>query len=181
MDVTPDAVIDFWREAGRDRWYAKDEGFDLACTERFGAAVEAALAGRLDAWAEDAGGRLALVLLLDQFPRNIRRGTPGAFAGDSRARAVARRAIAEGDHRQVAPELRAFLIMPFMHAEDLADQDLCVALVEAMGDTETLPHAIGHRDIVRRFGRFPHRNAILGRVSTPEEIAYLADPNTFKG
>lgn len=168
------AVLDFWRDAGPTRWFRKDDAFDAEFRERFLATHEAAAAGRLDRWRETPDGALALLVLLDQFPRNAFRGTPRMFATDAKAREVARHAVAAGFDRQFEPPLRGFFHLPFMHSEDLADQERCVTLTQDGGE-ESRRYALHHRDIIRRFGRFPHRNAVLARESTPEERAFLAE------
>lgn len=175
----PQAVIDFWREAGKDRWFAVDPAFDEAIATRFGAVYEAAARGDLDGWAETPEGALALVLVLDQFPRNLFRGTARAFATDGRALEVARTALARGDADRLPDDLNQFLALPLMHSEELADQEDCVRWMERIG-LDNLPFAVEHRDIVHRFGRFPHRNAILGRQTTPEEQQFL-DEGGFAG
>ncbi|MCS4509005.1 DUF924 family protein [Xylophilus ampelinus] len=172
-------VLGFWRAAGPEKWFAKNDAFDAEFTHRFLAAHEAVAAGSLDDWAQDAPGALALVLLLDQFPRNAFRDSPRAFATDAQALRTARTAIGRGFDQATAVELRAFFYMPLMHSESLADQDDCVALSRPLPGT-TLRFAELHRDIVRRFGRFPHRNAVLGRGTTPEEQAFL-DAGGFAG
>lgn len=164
----------FWRDAGPRCWFAKSEAFDRQLGARFMAAHEAAAAGRLATWAGSAEGALALVLLLDQFPRNAFRDSARMFATDGQARAAADKAVGAGFDRAVSPELRPFFYMPFMHSEDLPDQQRCVALCEA-ADANTQRFARLHRDIIERFGRFPHRNALLGRASTPEEERFLAE------
>lgn len=179
--TTPNDVVAFWREAGADKWFAKDDEFDAAIRVRFEAATQEALSGRWEAWRDVAEGALALTLLLDQFPRNLYRGEARAFAGDARARAVARDVLARGFDLEVETELRPFLHLPFMHSEDLADQELMVALARWRHPENTLRFAIAHRDIIAQFGRFPHRNAALGRMTTPEEEAFLARPDVFKG
>ena len=173
-------IVDFWREADPKLWFARDAAFDTAMRDRFEAVQHAAARGDYAAWIDSADGALALVLLLDQFPRNLYRGAPQAFATDLLARRAASKAIARGHDQTTDPSLRAFFYMPFEHAEDLADQDRAVALMQAFGDADYLRYAELHRDVILRFGRFPHRNAILGRHSTAEEIAYLAGPG-FKG
>ncbi len=178
-DSTPAEVLDFWRTAGPEKWFAKNDAFDAEFTHRFLAAHEAAATGALDDWAQDAPGALALVLLLDQFPRNAFRDSPRAFATDALALHTARTAIYRGFDQSTEVELRAFFYMPLMHSESLADQDDCVALSRPLPGT-TLRFAELHRDIVRRFGRFPHRNAVLGRSTTPEEQAFL-DEGGFAG
>ena len=182
MDATKDAVWGFWFGADppvwRKAWFLKDPEFDSACA-RFTPTREAALAGAHDAWAETPRGVLALLILLDQLSRNLFRGQAAAFAADPRARDIARVALARGFDRAVTPIERVFLYLPFEHSEDLADQDLSVRLFEALPPIEgaaVADYAHRHRDVIRRFGRFPHRNAALGRVSTPEELAYLAEP-----
>lgn len=166
-------ILDFWAGAGRKAWFAKDAGFDERC-RAFLPAHEAAAAGALDAWIGASRSSLALVLLLDQFPRNLFRASARAFASDAKAREVARAAIAAGHDQLVDPILRLFFYLPLEHSEDLADQDECVRLFKAAGDANDLRFAEQHRDIIRRFGRFPHRNAALGRESTAEEMAFLA-------
>ena len=170
----PLAVVRFWREAGPGRWFRRDEAFDTLFRERFLAAHEAAAAGRLSRWSETPDGALALVLLLDQFPRNAFRGTPRVYATDALARAAADDAIARGHDVRVDPALRPFFYLPFMHSEDLRDLDRCVALTQEVGG-EHLRFARHHRDIVARFGRFPHRNTVLGRGSSQEEERFLAE------
>jgi uncharacterized protein (DUF924 family) len=165
------AVAAFWREAGPKRWFKTDAAFDAEFRAHFLALHEAAARGELDDWGATAEGSLALVLLLDQFPRNCFRESPRTFATDPQARAAADRAIAAGHDRAVSDDLAMFFYLPFMHSEELADQDRSVALCSRLGDAN---HAKRHREIVARFGRFPHRNEILGRESTPEEREHLA-------
>jgi uncharacterized protein (DUF924 family) len=179
LGVNAADVLAFWREAGPARWFRKDAAFDAEFCTRFLAAHEAALRGELDAWAQEAQGALALVILLDQFPRNAFRGTPRMFESDERALVVARRAVQAGLDAQVDADLRNFFYLPFMHSERLADQDMGVALAAKLGD-EPLRYAIIHRDIIERFGRFPHRNSVLGRATTPEEQRFL-DNGGFGG
>ncbi len=173
-------VLAFWRAAGSDRWYEHDEAFDAAIRERFAATYEDAAAGLLNAWENSPEGALALVIVLDQFPRNMFRGSARCFVTDPLARAAAQRAIARGFDRQVAMPERTFFYLPFEHSEDLADQERAVTLVRATGDAEQLKWAELHADIIRRFGRFPHRNAPLGRTTTPQEQAFL-DSGGFAG
>jgi len=169
------AVVDFWRAAGPQRWFKKDDAFDAEFKSRFEAAHHAAARGELDHWAASAEGALAQILLLDQFPRNAWRGSGHMFATDGKARAVARAAVDAGLDRGIEDaSLRAFFYMPFMHSEEVSDLDRCVQLCAAI-DTDNLRFAEHHREIVRRFGRFPHRNAVLGRTSTPEEEKFLAE------
>jgi len=176
----PADIIAFWQAAGPDRWFTKDEAFDAAIRSRFLATYEAAAAGELAAWEQDATSALALCITLDQLPRNMFRGNPRAFAADRLARAVAGRAIARGFDNAVDPALRSFFYLPFMHSENLADQERCVALYRRTGNSDDRRYAELHAGIIRRFGRFPHRNAIVGRTTTPEEQAYL-DGGGFAG
>lgn len=166
------AVVDFWRAAGPGLWFAKDPDFDARFRDRFLAAHAAAARGDCAGWMATPASALGLLLLLDQFPRNAFRGTTRMYATDALARAAAAEAIAAGHDRGVAPALRVFFYLPFAHSEALADQDRAVALVTHLGEPD-LTHAQRHRDIIRRFGRFPHRNPILGRVMQPEEQRYL--------
>ena len=177
--AAPGDVLAFWFAPGMAcRWFAADQTLDEELTRRFTPLVEAALAGRRDRWAETADGALALCLVLDQFPRHIWRGTPRAFSCDARAREVAKAALAAGHDRALPADRRLFFYLPFEHSEDCADQERCMALMASLDDPELLAYARRHRDIVARFGRFPHRNAILGRESTVEELAFLAEPGS---
>ena len=172
---SPQAVVDFWRDAGPQKWFKKDDAFDAQFKARFEAAHEAAASGSLDAWAATAPGALALLLLLDQFPRNVFRNSPRMYATDAKALTIARVAVDAGLDRKIDdPQLRAFFYLPYMHSESLSDQERCVALCEHAGP-DNLRFAKHHRDIVARFGRFPHRNALLGRPSTPEELQFLQE------
>lgn len=166
-------IIAFWRDAGPEKWFAKDDAFDAELRARFLDAHHAAARREHEDMMETADGALALILLLDQVPRNVFRDSGHAFATDPLARHYAERAIATGFDRVVDPMLRIFMYLPLEHSEALADQDRCVALVEAMGHAAYLKYAEAHRDVIRRFGRFPHRNRALGRVNTPEEQAWL--------
>lgn len=179
--ATPKAadVIAFWREAGSERWFKKDAKFDDDIRRRFLALHENAAAGKLTGWEASAEGALALLILLDQFPRNMFRGQARIFATDPLARAIASRAILNG-YDGAFPDLRNFFYLPFEHSEDLADQERSLTLYKAAGDADGLKWAELHADIIRRFGRFPHRNAVLGRVSTPEEQEFL-DSGGFAG
>ncbi len=169
-------LLAFWfAEETKARWYDSTLSFDKTCEERFGTLVEKACGNELAAWEATAEGALALCLLLDQLPRNIFRGKPRAFEADLKAVEVADRAIANGFDQQLDLERRKFLYLPFMHSEVLAEQERSVAISQALGDKNTLAYAEDHADIIRRFGRFPHRNAILGRESTEEELAFLKD------
>ena len=178
--TTPADIIAFWTDAGWDRWYAKNDAFDAEIKACFLATYEAARDGKLASWEDSDDGTLALLLVLDQFPRNLFRNDPRAFATDAAACALARRAIARGVDGRVAADLRQFVYMPLMHSEDIADQEHCCALFRAADETKNIKYADEHADIIRRFGRFPHRNAVLGRETTAEEQAYL-DAGGFKG
>jgi uncharacterized protein (DUF924 family) len=177
-------IVAFWREAGPKAWFAKDDGFDAQIRDRFEAAHFAASRGEFADWGETAEGALALLLLTDQFPRNLFRDSAHAYATDPMARTTADAALHRELHQDVEPALRPFFYLPFEHSEDIADQDCAVVLFEAhereTGDKDSLRWARIHRELVERFGRFPHRNAALGRESTPEEAAYLAGGG-FKG
>ncbi|WP_439547658.1 DUF924 family protein [Falsiroseomonas sp.] len=191
MNADIQRLLAFWFSEGpttwRQAWFVKDEAFDTTCRDGFGALVAPARDGALDDWAETPEGALALLLLLDQFPRNLFRGSAEAFASDPHARAIARRAVLS--NRQdlaLTPLQRVFLYLPFEHGEALADQDLSVALFEGLRDTPALAlpgsviaYAWAHRAVIQRFGRFPHRNAALGRANTPEETAWLAAGGGF--
>lgn len=180
--VTPDEILEFWFSPEvRLRWFNATGAFDRELTRRFHVTWRAAAAGRCMPWEETPRGALALVIVLDQFPLNMFRGEPAGFSTEADSREVAKRAIARDFDRELDDTGRAFLYMPFMHSESLADQERSVALFEAAGLTGNLKWARHHRDIVRRFGRFPHRNAILGRESTAEERAWLASPEGFSG
>ena len=168
-------IVEFWRAAGPPKWFRKDEAFDAALRGAFEAAHFAASRGEFADWGQTAEGSLALLILLDQVPRNIFRGSAHAFATDPMARAVARAAVERGFDRALEPALRQFFYLPFEHSEAIADQDHSVATIESTGDAELLKWANIHRDIIVRFGRFPHRNAVMGRTTTPEEAKFLAE------
>jgi uncharacterized protein (DUF924 family) len=178
--VAPAEIVSFWGEAGPERWFEQDDNFDQAIRLRFLPTYEVAARGGLAAWEERLEGALALVLLLDQFPRNMFRGDARAFATDALARGVADRALARGFDQVTDLALRPFFYLPFMHSEALTDQGRSVRLYEALGDAEQLRYATEHRDIVLRFGRFPHRNRALGRDTMPDEQAFL-DADGFGG
>jgi uncharacterized protein (DUF924 family) len=179
--VAPEAaaVVGFWRDAGPRLWFAKDPDFDRRFRERFLALHEAAMRGELMPWMQTAEGALALLLLLDQFPRNAFRGTPRMYASDGFARVLADTAIRAGHDRGIEPDLRLFMYLPFGHSEQLADQERSLELARGLGEPH-LGHAQGHHDIVERFGRFPHRNPILGRTMRPEEQKFL-DAGGYSG
>ena len=168
-------VITFWRNAGHEKWFARDDAFDAEFDQRFRGLHFRSARRELEGWMGDAEGALALVLLLDQFPRNCFRGSAHAYATDGLARHYAMRTIEEGLDRELTPQLRAFIYLPFEHSENLQDQERSVAMFEVLGDLEYLRFAELHRDIIRRFGRFPHRNAVLGRIPTPEELHFLSE------
>lgn len=194
MTTRPDwqDVLDFWFlapcEPGhlrpRQAWFQKSAAFDAEILSRFGAQIEAAVAGGLRAWDAHPEGTLARILLLDQFTRNVWRGTARAFSGDALARAAAQRLVATGLHLALRPAQRVFAYLPFEHAEDLVLQHRCVALYEDLARAAGpeykgyVDYAERHRDVIARFGRFPHRNAQLGRPSTAEELAFLTQPGS---
>jgi uncharacterized protein (DUF924 family) len=171
--MQPAEVVNVWIEAGPRRCFKKDAGFDAEIRARFEALHHAAARRELDAWAAGPEGVLALLLLLDQFPRNMFRGSPHAFATDPLARHFARLAVDAGFDAAVDPALRQFFYLPFEHSESMADQDLACALSEASGDANLIKWAQLHRDIILRFGRFPHRNTSLGRETTENEAEFL--------
>jgi uncharacterized protein (DUF924 family) len=189
MDTRAQALLDFWFHPPdspdygqyRDIWFASHSGpeFDRECRDRFLADHQAAAARRLDAWIEAPLSCLALIVLCDQLPRNMFRGEPDSFATDPIARAAARKAVDAGWDKAMFDVQRLFVYMPFEHSENLEDQRRCVALFEAMPDSDHkqgwIDPAVQHLEIIERFGRFPHRNEILGRESTPEEVHFLAE------
>ncbi len=172
-------MLAFWRQAGPKRWFAADPDFDSALHESFAALHDMAARGKLLSWEQDAPGALALILLTDQIPRNIFRHSAHAFATDEMARNIADRAIGRGFDQASEPGLRLFFYLPFEHHEDAVSQARAVALCERLtaktGAQDWLDYARLHQELITRFGRFPHRNAVLGRISTPEEAAYLSE------
>lgn len=183
------AVLDFWFAVGtpkadqpRKAWWTHDDALDADICNRFGALHAQALRHELEDWRAEPETALALVILLDQFSRNLGRGTPAAFAADPCARYVAKAAIAKGFDKRLPPIRRQFFYLPLMHSEELPDQDQCVALFEGLtglpDQANSLKSALSHREIIARFGRFPHRNAVLGRATTPDEAAFLKEPNS---
>ncbi len=184
----PEKVLAFWfgREGepgygeARGEWFRKDDAFDAEVRDRFGVLYEEAAAGNLEGWKDEARSCLALVIVLDQFPRNMFRGDPRTHATDGEALAASKHAVERAYDRELAPLERVFLYMPFMHSEGLEDQRRCVEIFEAMGEAGEmyLKYAVAHKEIVERFGRFPHRNALLGRASTPEEVEFLKQPGS---
>jgi uncharacterized protein (DUF924 family) len=175
VEATPDAanVVAFWRRAGPRQWFSKSPAFDRDFHDRFLALHMAAAGRQLDNWEATPDGALALLILLDQFPRNAFRGTAHMYATDPLARCFACRMVTAGFDKQVDHAMRLFCYLPFAHSEDIDDQHRSVALHEALG-RPWLDHALGHREIIERFGRFPHRNAILCRNTTPEERRFLS-------
>ena len=191
----PQTVLTTWFPSdpaqAQKLWWGKDEATDASLRERFSATLAAARRGELDDWTTNARGRLALILVHDQLSRNIHRGSPEAFASDAMARALTHAGLELGHDRELAPLERVFMYLPLEHSEDLAEQDECVGLFEALA-TEAkavspeegsrfafyLTFAERHREIIARFGRFPHRNAVLGRASTDEELAFLTEPGS---
>lgn len=196
--ITPATVLEFWfgnagddtatAQAQQKLWWSKNAEVDADIRNRFAALVETAASGKLDDWAQDARSRLALILLFDQFPRNMYRDTPRAFSYDPLARELALAGIAGGADRKLRAIERVFFYLPLEHAESPELQERCVALFTALAagvpeaDRKTFKgyadYAVRHRDVIHRFGRFPHRNHILGRASTPEEIAFLKQPGS---
>ena len=180
MAALPIDVVGFWREARPKKWFAANPAFDEAIRLKFEPVHHRAARGEYDGWAGEAQGALALLILLDQFPRNLYRGSAHAFATDPKAQAIALRAVEARLDAQVEPDLRTFFYMPFQHSEELAHQELSVKLFAALGDSEYLHYAHLHHEIIAQFGRFPHRNPMLGRTTTPEEQAFL-DEGGFAG
>lgn len=180
VDRLIDEIVDFWfDEAMKPYWFRKSPSFDRAVADTLGPHHEAAARGDYDHWMEDVDGCIALCILLDQVPRNMFRDDPRAFATDAKARAVSDHAVANGFDLECTTDERIFLYLPYEHHEDLASQERSVALfTERVGDETTVRYALRHREIIQRFGRFPHRNAVLGRPGTPEEEAFLKEPDS---
>jgi len=184
--ANPQDIIDFWFGApgdewhGRNReiWFKPEAAFDAEIRSRFFRDYTEAAEGRREDWLREPRSCLAYILLLDQFPRNIFRGDPRAWATDAKALAAAKLAIERGFDDQLEPYARKFLYLPYMHSESLADQKRSVSLFRSIDDPEAMAAALRHLEIIERFGRFPHRNAVLGRRSTPEEDAFLLEPNS---
>jgi uncharacterized protein (DUF924 family) len=187
---TSDEILDFWfgreGEEGygkfREVWFTKDPGFDREVRDRFEGAYEEATAGKLDHWKDEAWSCLALIILLDQFPRNMFRGDPKTYATDDKALEAARHAVEHAYDRELPPYGRLFVYLPFEHSEDLEDQRFSVeffrGLAAEMGSEDLLGYAVRHLEIIERFGRFPHRNEILERATTPEEAEFLREPDS---
>ena len=191
MDAQAQDVLDFWflppdnRDYGQARgeWFRKDDAFDAHIRARFGTLIDAAIEGGLRAWDATPHGALARLIVLDQFTRNVYRGTPRAFAGDAQALALAVALTQAGQDRLLPPMLRAFAYLPFEQAEDLAMQARAVELFQLLSQAQPgfdgmLDYAQRHQEVIARFGRFPHRNAMLGRPSTPEEVEFLRQPGS---
>ncbi len=180
--MSPDDVLGFWFDAAHERlWFRSAPEFDELIRQRFEPCWQDAAGGRLDRWAGNAAGALALVIVLDQFPLNMFRNQPKSFASEAKAIEVSRDAVGRGFDEGLHGPRKAFLYMPLMHSESLDDQELSVALFKAAGLDDNLRFARHHRDLIARFGRFPHRNRILGRTSSDEELAYLASKEAFTG
>ena len=186
--ASPQDVLDFWfgqpaTTQALPQWFRKDPAFDAQIARLFGATIERALDGQLDDWQSTPASTLALLVVLDQFTRNTWRNTPGAFAGDARALRIAQAAVARGDDRQLGCWQRSFVYLPFEHTEDRAVQTVALELFAALAaqHPETAAQhvwAVKHAEIIERFGRYPHRNPVLGRVSTPEELDFLSQPGS---
>jgi len=178
--AAPRDILDFWfKELSEESWFKADPALDALIRERFEETWRAACAGDLRDWRESKEGALAYVILLDQFPRNMFRGSPRAFATDALALAISQHAIAAGLDLQLTQQQRLFLYMPFQHSEDRAVQVRSIELFTQLGLADNLEYAHRHKDIVDRFGRFPHRNAVLGRQSTTEELQFIATQRGF--
>lgn len=170
-------VLDFWfEEMGESRWWVKDGNIDSQIRDRFGEIHRRAVLGELFAWRKRPEGRLAEILILDQFSRNMYRDKPQAFTSDPQALVLAQEAIAVGADQALTPTERTFIYLPFMHSESLVIHKVAVELFEQNGIANNLEFELKHKMVIERFGRYPHRNQILGRESTPDELAYLAEP-----
>ena len=182
VSESPQSIVEFWfSDKVRPLWFHSTQEFDDTLRKRFELLWQQAAANMLDSWAESPEGALALVIMLDQFPLNMFRGDPLCFSTEAKSRDIASLAVEHNFDENLTAEQKAFLYMPFMHSESIPDQEKSVALFKAAGLEENLKFARHHRDIVRRFGRFPHRNEILGRTSTAAEIAYLQSDEAFHG
>lgn len=179
--MTPKDILSFWfKEISEESWWKKDEDFDQMVRDRFMTIYQAAKGNQLKAWQDTAEGSLALVLILDQFSRNMFRGKPESFQTDPQALQVSKTAISKGFDVDLKNDKfhAEFLYMPYMHSENLSDQVESVRLFKQSGNEHMLSFAIAHHDIIERFGRYPHRNEILGRISTPKEKAFLKEPGS---
>lgn len=182
MNITPKEIIDFWfSDKVKKRWFSSTPEFDKRLTEKYEAVWEKASSGGLDEWSDDPDGCLALLIILDQFPLNMFRGQAKSFKTERRSVEIARNAVKKELDQKIYKDKLAFLYMPFMHSEDLADQDMSVKLYRENNLEANIAFAEHHREIIRRFGRFPHRNRILGRESSADETRYLASENAFTG
>ena len=178
-DASAAGIVAFWRGAGMAKWFNGGPAFDAECRERFRDAHLSASRGEMAGWLADQESALALLILLDQIPRNIYRGSGHAFATDGLARRCAIEAIKAGHDAHSAADLRGFFYLPFEHSESMADQHRSVELFAALGNDSMYEYALKHRAVIEQFGRFPYRNAVLGRVSTPEELAWLVAGGGF--
>ena len=179
--ITPENVLSFWSSIGKKGWWTKDDEIDRKIVEQFSETHSLAAAGDLDHWAKTADGALALIIVLDQFSRNMFRGDPRTFAQDTKALELAKAAVQNGFDKQALEELRLFFYLPYEHSESIIDQNNSVLLMHSLGnEPDNMKAVLEHREIILRFGRFPHRNAVLGRHTTPAEQAYL-DSGGFKG
>ena len=169
----PQDILTFWKEAGPEKWFVKDPVFDAQIAEHFEDSFELACTGGYDDWTSTPEGALAVIIMLDQFSRNLYRDSPKAFAQDPKALEISKRALDAGLDAKMPEDLAYFSVMPLMHSENLDDQERCIAETKRMG--RELKHAVEHRDIIKAFGRFPHRNGVLGRETTAEEKAFLDD------
>ena len=172
--MQPDEILNFWLQAGPQIWFKKDDAFDQSVKEKFQTLPDQIVDGQYDHWQTHPNGMLASVLALDQFPRNIHRGTARAFAYDETARKFAKTAIDQQWDQQVSDEIKAFFYLPFMHSEDINDQHFCLNLYRKADDEQGVGYARRHLELIEKYGRFPHRNALLGRKSTLEEEDYLS-------
>lgn len=173
MTVSPNDILKFWTESGPEKWWSKDDRFDAEIRQHFGDTLKSAERGELDDWQTSPDGTLALLLVLDQFSRNLNRNSALAYANDPKALSIAEEAINRGDDKKMREKIRIFAYLPFMHSENLQHQRRCLDLMQDTGLEPNIEAAKEHLDIIERFGRFPHRNKVLGRVSTPQEIAFL--------
>lgn len=169
----PIDILNFWSQAGPSKWWKKDAEFDAEIKSRFGETYRQATQGQLDDWSKTPDGTLALIILLDQFSRNLFRNSPDAFAQDSKALAIAKTGIEAGFDKSHPDDLTPFFYMPFMHCENLEEQKTCLRLMQEMDAQDNVRAAKEHLEIIEKYGRFPHRNTVLGRASKPEEIAFL--------
>lgn len=180
QSIDPAAIVAFWRDAGPDKWFGKDDAFDADIRRLFLHAHEAAARGELAGWENAPESALALLILLDQFPRNIYRGSAHAFATDPMAINVCKRILQRGFDAQCGVDMKQFFYLPLMHSENISDQEYCLALCKIAGMKENVKFAVIHRDIIARFGVFPHRDKVMGRVTSPAAQAFL-DAGGFAG